>query len=89
MQWCTDPKVIAREVIHFYSNLFSSSNTCQPKLAMAAIETIVTEDMNRQLVADFKECGIHEALNQMTPHEVTRSRWHAATLLPALLGFGG
>ena len=56
---------------------------------MAAIETIVIEDMIRQLVADFKECEIHEALNQMTPHEVTRSGWHAATFLPALLGFGG
>ena len=56
---------------------------------MAAIETIVIEDMIRQLVADFKECEIHEALNQMTPHEVTRFGWHAATLLPALLGFGG
>lgn len=66
-QWCTDPKVIAREVIDCYSNLFSSSNTCQPELALEAIETILTKDMNRQLVADFKECEIHEALNKMGP----------------------
>lgn len=66
-QWCIDPRVIARKVTDFYRNLFFSSNSCQPELAMEAIEAIVTEDMNKQLVADFKECEIQEALNQMAP----------------------
>lgn len=50
--------MIAREVNDFYSNLYSLSNACQPELAMEVIEAIVSEDMNRQLVADFKECEI-------------------------------
>ena len=64
-KWCTDQRVIATEVIDFFSKLFSSSNFCQPELALGTIETVVTDDMNRQLAAEFKECKVHEALSQM------------------------
>ena len=55
------------EVIDFFSKLFSSPNSCQPELALGTIETVVTDDMNRQLAAEFKECEVHEALSQMAP----------------------
>ena len=51
----------------FFSKLFSSSNSCQPELALDTIETVVTDDMNRQLIVEFKECKVHEALSQMAP----------------------
>ena len=46
-KWCTDQRVIATEVIDFFSKLFSSSNFWQPELALGTIETVVTNDMNR------------------------------------------
>ena len=66
-QWCTDQRGIAKEVTDFFSNLFPSSNSCQPGLAVETIETLVMDDMNRQLSAKFKECEVHEALTQMAP----------------------
>ena len=42
-------------LLEFYSDLFSSTNTCQLKLAMEVIPTIVTDDMNKLLLAEFKE----------------------------------
>ena len=62
-----DPRVIAIEVTDFFTNLYSSSNSCQLELALGAIEAVVTDDMNREPVANFKECEIHEALKQMAP----------------------
>ena len=66
-QWCTDQRVIATEVTDFFSKLYSSSNSCQPKLALGTIKTIVTDDMNRKLATEFKECEVHEAVSQMAP----------------------
>ncbi|KAK4563969.1 hypothetical protein RGQ29_006169 [Quercus rubra] len=62
-QWCTDQRVIAMEVTDFFSKLYSSSNSCQPKLALGTIKTIVTDDMNRNLATKFKECEVHDALS--------------------------
>ena len=42
-------------LLEFYSDLFSSTNTCQIKLAMEVIPTIVTDDMNKLLLTEFKE----------------------------------
>ena len=62
-QWCTDQRVIATEVTDFFSKLYSSSNSCQPKLALGTIKTIVIDDMNRNLATKFKECKVHDALS--------------------------
>lgn len=54
-------------MLDFYSNLFSSSNSCQPKLALESVQGIVIEDMNGQLLAKFSEGEVKMALNQMAP----------------------
>ena len=54
-------------MLEFYRNLFSSSNSVQPDLALDSIQTTVTEDMNRQLLAEFSKGGVKMALNQMAP----------------------
>ena len=66
-QWGTNQRVIATEVLDFFSKLYSSSNSCQPELALGTIEIVVTDDMNRKLAAEFTECEVHEALSQMAP----------------------
>ena len=50
-QWCSNSSKIAKVLLEFYSDLFSSANTCQPKLAMEVIPTIVIDDMNKLLLA--------------------------------------
>ena len=66
-QWRSDPKIVASVMLEFYKNLFSSSNSIQPDLALDSIQTTVTEDMNRQLLAEFLEGEVMLALNQMVP----------------------
>lgn len=53
-----DSTEVAKVLLEFYSDMFSSSNTCQLELAMEVIPTIVTDDMNKQLLADFKKCDV-------------------------------
>ena len=62
-QWRLDPKIVASVMLKFYKNLFSSSNSVLPDLALDSIQTIVTEDMNRQLLAEFLEGEVTLALN--------------------------
>ena len=64
-QWRSDPKIVASVMLEFYKNLFSSSNSVQPDLALDSIQTTVTEDMNRQLLVEFLEGEVTLALNQM------------------------
>jgi len=66
-QWRLDPKIVACVMLEFYKNLFSSSNSVLPDLALDSVQTIVTEDMNRQLLAEFLEGEVTLALNQMVP----------------------
>ena len=58
---------MAKELLDFYSDLFSSTQACQPKLALETIQCIVTEDMNKDLLAKFTEDEVKKALNQMAP----------------------
>ena len=55
-------------MLNFFKNLFSSTYACQ--LELAALETVqclVTEDMNKELLVEFTENEVKEALNQMAP----------------------
>ena len=62
-----DPKGIAEEFLRFYTSLFSTSDDCQPKLALDSIQSLVMEDINRQLITDFTKDEVKVALNQMVP----------------------
>ena len=64
-QWRSDPKIVAFVMLEFYSNLFSSSNSVQPELALESVQTKVTKNMNRQLLAEFSKGEVKLALNQM------------------------
>ena len=72
-QWRSDPKIVASVMLEFYSNLFSSSNSVQPELALESVQTKVTKNMNRQLLAEFSEGEVKLALNQMAPLKAPRS----------------
>ena len=59
-----NPKEIANEFLRYFSELFSTSSNCQPEFT---IQSLVTEDMNRLLNAEFTEEEVKVALNQMAP----------------------
>ena len=33
-EWCSNPRQVATKMLNFFSNLFSSTNTCQPEVAL-------------------------------------------------------
>ena len=63
--WCLDPKEVAKELLDFYSDLFSSTQACQPNLALETVQRLVIEDMNKDLLVEFTEDEVKQALNQM------------------------
>ena len=66
-QWCSDPKDVAKELLDYYSELFTSTQACQPDLALEAVPCLITKGMNRDLRAEFIEEEVKKALNQMAP----------------------
>ena len=62
-----NPKEIANEFLKYFSELFSTSSNCQPELALDTIQSLMTEDMNKLLNAEFTEEEVKVALNQMAP----------------------
>ena len=66
-QWCLDPKEVAKELLDFYSDLFSSTQSCQPELALETVQCIITEEMNKDLLAEFTKEEVKKALNQTAP----------------------
>ena len=65
--WQSNPKEIANEFLRYFSKLFSTSINCQPELALDTIQSLVIEDMNRLLNAEFIEKEVKAALKQMAP----------------------
>ena len=33
-EWCSNPRQVSTKMLNFFSNLFSSTNTCQPEVAL-------------------------------------------------------
>ena len=54
-------------MLNFFRNLFSSTRACQLELALETVQCLVTEDKNKELLVEFTENEVKEALNQMTP----------------------
>ena len=58
---------MAKELLDFYSDLFSLTQACQPELALETIQCVVTKDMNKELLTKFTDDEVKKALNQMAP----------------------
>ena len=68
--WLTKQKEIGHVMESYYKELFSTSN---PNLEVDSLEKIpcmVTDEMNTELVKEFTELEVKEALNQMAPLKV-------------------
>lgn len=64
---CVDENGIANILVDFYQNIFASSSPDRIKEALEATPTVVTEEMNQELVAPFERAKVDTALKQMDP----------------------
>ena len=50
-EWCSNPRQVAIEMLNFFNNLFSSTSTCQPEVALESVQFIIIEEMNKELLS--------------------------------------
>ena len=66
-QWCTHPSQVVDTVVKFYQQLFTSSELENFDEILEQIPTMVTNDMNKQLLEEFIVEEVEDTLKQMAP----------------------
>ena len=61
-QWCTNPSRVEDIVLEFYQALFTSQNPENFDEILAQIPRIVTNEMNNDLMVEFKTDDVETAL---------------------------
>lgn len=64
-QWCSNSKV-SENLVAYFQGLFTD-NPRQPGETLITIQTMISEDMNRQLSAGFMESEVQATIKQMAP----------------------
>ena len=54
-------------VVEYFSNIFKSNGITNASAIVGAVQTMVTESMNRGLVQEFQATEVVKALKQMHP----------------------
>ena len=54
-------------MVEFFSNIFKSNGITNASAIVGAVQTMVTESMNRGLVQEFQATEVVKALKQMHP----------------------
>ena len=65
--WTSNPEDIAKCVVDYYQELFTTTNLPQNEAATNSINSLISEEMNAQLTLDFKVWEIQQAIKQMAP----------------------
>ena len=58
---------MAESIVAYYQELFTSANPTNLENTTQYINTIINEEMNAKLVADFETFEVHDAIKQMAP----------------------
>ncbi|XP_075660413.1 uncharacterized protein LOC142630317 [Castanea sativa] len=66
-EWVTKHEEMGLELLNYYEELFSSSNSSISIEVLEKILCSITEEMNADLVGNFSGLEVLEALNQMAP----------------------
>ena len=64
---CTDEEEISKILIYYYQNLFTSASPSNLEEVLMAVPTVITDEKNAMLAAEFVEAELEEALQQMAP----------------------
>ena len=59
---CTDEEEISRILIEYYQNLFTSASPSNLEEVLMTVPTVITEDQNAMLAAEFVQAEVEEAL---------------------------
>ena len=65
--WREGPNDVAAILIHYYSELFTTSRPPTHHEALNHIPQVITDDMNQELTSRFEEWEVIQALKQMVP----------------------
>ncbi|KAL0006905.1 hypothetical protein SO802_008407 [Lithocarpus litseifolius] len=66
-QWRKNPSEVDRCLVDYFKELFTSVHIQNSDAATNSINSIISEDMNAQLTAEFMEWEVQAALKQMAP----------------------
>ena len=66
-RWHDSNEEIADLMIEYYNTLFSTSNPTSLNEAVANVPKVVTVDMNNNLIRDFRDEEVEQAIKQMAP----------------------
>jgi hypothetical protein len=65
--WLETNEEIAGMMIDYYTNLFSTSHPSNLTEAVAEVPSVVTEEMNHNLIREFRAEEVEHAIKQMAP----------------------
>ena len=63
--WCQNQDEVAKTIMAYYKELFNSANPTTTENTTQNINTIINEEMNAKLLANFEALEVHDAIKQM------------------------
>ena len=64
---CTDEEEISKILIDYYQNLFTLASPSNMEKVLMAVPTVITDEQNAMLSAEFAKNEVEEAIQQMAP----------------------
>ena len=64
-KWQEQPEVIGDIIVEYFAELFTTRNSVIEEGSLSFIPRLVTDEINEQLMGEFMEWAIQEALDQM------------------------
>ena len=65
--WCQNQEEVTDSIVAYYQELYNSANPTNLENTTQYINTIINEEMNAKLVANFEALEVHDAIKQMAP----------------------
>ena len=65
--WQEQPEAIGDTIVEYFEELFTTRNSAIEESSLSFIPRLVTDEINEQLMGEFMEWEIQEALDQMAP----------------------
>ena len=65
--WQEQSEVIGDIIVEYFEDLFTTSNSAIEEGSLSFIPKLVTDEINEQLMREFMEWEIQEALDQIVP----------------------
>ena len=69
---CTDEEEISKILIYYYQNLFTLASPSNLEEVLMAVPTVIIDEQNAMLAAEFVKVEVEEALQQMAPLKAPR-----------------